>query len=83
MDTHTTTTTHVCTHTHTRLALSTRRESSSVIKVHRGFKEALTIRVPFSAEGIFGGALLGVRSADFICFYDWSTGRVSALLKLL
>ena len=29
-----------------------------------------------TAEGIHGGALLGIRSADFIAFYDWGTGKV-------
>ncbi|KAI3425793.1 hypothetical protein D9Q98_007768 [Chlorella vulgaris] len=52
------------------------RESSNTIKVHRNFKEALTIKTPFSADGIYGGQLLGVRSQDFICFYDWATGKV-------
>ncbi|KAL4457362.1 hypothetical protein ABPG75_012227 [Micractinium tetrahymenae] len=52
------------------------RESSSTIKVHRNFKEALTIKVPFSAEAIYGGQLLGVKGQDFIVFYDWATGKV-------
>ncbi len=29
------------------------------------------MRPSFSAEGIFGGALLGVRSGRFVCLYDW------------
>jgi coatomer subunit beta' len=47
--------------------------------VHRNFKEALTIRTPFSAEGIYGGQLLGVRAQDFITFYDWATGKVGGV----
>lgn len=27
-------------------------------------------------EEIYGGALLGVRSTDFVCFYDWTTAKV-------
>jgi coatomer subunit beta' len=29
--------------------------------------------VGFGVEGIFGGRLLGVKSKDFITFYDWDT----------
>jgi len=47
------------------------RESSSKIKIFKNFKETKVIRPSFSAEGIFGGALLGVRSDKFVCFYDW------------
>ena len=46
------------------------------VKVHRNFKEALTIKTPFAAEAIYGGQLLGVRGQDFVCFYDWATGKV-------
>ena len=52
------------------------REAGSTIKIHRNFKEATTIKPGFSVEGIHGGQLLGVRSNDFICFYDWNTGKV-------
>lgn len=34
------------------------------------------MRVPFAAEAIYGGQLLGVRTQDFIAFYDWATGKV-------
>jgi len=27
----------------------------------------------YSAEGIYGGACLGVRSGSFLCFYDWES----------
>ncbi len=48
------------------------RESTSKIKVfNKNFKEHKSFKPNFVAEGIFGGALLGVRSADFIDFYDW------------
>lgn len=46
------------------------------VKIHRNFKEALTIRTGFAAEAIHGGQLLGVRAQDFIVFYDWATGKV-------
>ena len=52
------------------------RESPSKIKVFSQFKEKTSFRPHFSAEGLFGGMLLGLRSTDFICFYDWSELRV-------
>ena len=52
------------------------RESPGVVKLFRGFKEADTLRLGFSAEGLHGGALLGVRSAGSVVFYDWEAGAV-------
>mmetsp|Transcript_1936 Transcript_1936/g.2994 ORF Transcript_1936/g.2994 Transcript_1936/m.2994 type:complete len:1036 (+) Transcript_1936:110-3217(+) len=51
------------------------RESSSRVKVFKNFQEKTTLKLDFSAEGIFGGALIGVKSADFVVFYDWE-GRL-------
>lgn len=51
------------------------RESSSKIKIFKNFKEAKILRPAFSAEEIFGGLLLGVRSNSFVTFYDLD-GRV-------
>lgn len=39
-------------------------------------QERKSIRPTFSAEGIFGGTLLAVRSNEFVCFYDWAECRV-------
>ncbi|TPX31203.1 hypothetical protein SmJEL517_g05420 [Synchytrium microbalum] len=52
------------------------RESSSKVKLYKAFKEKtnVNIRPSYSAEGIFGGALLGIRSNAFLNFYDWETG---------
>jgi coatomer subunit beta' len=51
------------------------RESSSKIRLFKSFKEKqINVRVPFAAEGIFGGALLGVKASGFVSFYDWETG---------
>ena len=52
------------------------RESTSVVKVFKSFKEVNSLRPGFSAEGIYGGTLLAVRTNDFICFYDWNTMKV-------
>ena len=35
----------------------------------------MTLKLDFPAEGVYGGALVGVSSADFIVFFDWE-GRV-------
>ncbi|KAF9962993.1 hypothetical protein BGZ65_006766 [Modicella reniformis] len=51
------------------------RESTSKVKVFKNFKERPNlIRLNYSAEGIFGGTLLGVRSANFLNLYDWESG---------
>lgn len=53
------------------------RESTSRIKVFKSFKEKTGLLPPklsYTAEGIFGGGLLGVRSKSFLIFYDWETG---------
>lgn len=53
------------------------RESTSKIKIfNKSFQERKSIRPTFSAEGIYGGALLAVRSNEFVCFYDWAECRV-------
>eukprot|EP00270_Netrium_digitus_P003979 TRINITY_DN1483_c0_g1_i2.p1 TRINITY_DN1483_c0_g1~~TRINITY_DN1483_c0_g1_i2.p1 ORF type:complete len:684 (-),score=220.98 TRINITY_DN1483_c0_g1_i2:13-1824(-) len=53
------------------------RESPSKIKIFsKNFQERKSIRPTFSAEGIYGGALLAVRSNEFICFYDWAECRM-------
>lgn len=52
------------------------RESSSKIKTFKAFKEKSIVKMTFSAEGIHGGALLGVRGNTFVCFYDWNTGAM-------
>ncbi|KAH9325677.1 hypothetical protein KI387_005855, partial [Taxus chinensis] len=53
------------------------RESTSKIKIFsKTFQERKSIRPTFSAEGIYGGALLAIRSNDFVCFYDWAECRV-------
>ncbi|KAI8354809.1 coatomer WD associated region-domain-containing protein [Mortierella sp. GBAus27b] len=52
------------------------RESTSKVKVFKNFKERTNlIRLNYAAEGIFGGTLLGVRSANFLNLYDWESGQ--------
>nr|CAG4648502.1 EOG090X01FO [Polyphemus pediculus] len=47
------------------------RESVSSIKVFKNFKEKKQFKPDMPAEGIFGGAMLGVRSSNSLAFYEW------------
>ncbi|KAI1733138.1 coatomer WD associated region domain-containing protein [Ditylenchus destructor] len=49
------------------------RESSTIIKIFKNFKEATTLRPDIVMEGIDGGHLLAARSSSSLCFYDWET----------
>ncbi|CAG9460916.1 unnamed protein product [Pedinophyceae sp. YPF-701] len=48
----------------------------TTLHVLRGFKEASSVRLPFAPEQMHGGHLIGVRSKDFVCFYDWAEQRL-------
>ena len=52
------------------------RENSSSVKLYKNFKEVTSIKTNYAAEGLSGGTLLGVRGSDFVCFYDWASGKV-------
>jgi coatomer subunit beta' len=53
------------------------RESTSKIKIfNKTFQERKSIRPNISADGIYGGALLAVRSSECVCFYDWVECRL-------
>ncbi len=58
------------------------RESGSSVRIFRNFKEVAQVKPGFNVEEIHGGTLLAVRSADFVCFYDWATAKVCARLLL-
>uniref|UniRef100_A0A8C2Z3R4 Coatomer subunit beta' n=1 Tax=Cyclopterus lumpus TaxID=8103 RepID=A0A8C2Z3R4_CYCLU len=47
------------------------RESNSIVKIFKNFKEKKSFKPDFGAEGIYGGFLLGVRSVNGLAFYDW------------
>ena len=53
-------------------------ESSSSIRTFKNFKEkpAGHVNIGFSASGIFGGTLLGVKGDEFVAFYDWESGHL-------
>ncbi len=52
------------------------RESTTKVRIFRNFKETHSFRPSIPAEGMFGGHLLCVRSADCVCFYDWDSGAL-------
>jgi coatomer subunit beta' len=52
------------------------RESSTSVKLFRSFKPRNTLDVGFTADGLFGGNLLGVRGAGGIGLFDWQTGAL-------
>jgi len=53
------------------------RESISRVKFFKNFKESRTIKpAAASAEGLFGGHLLGIKGGDSaVLFYDWEKGE--------
>lgn len=50
---------------------ATRLGSNDIRVYSKMFKERKAMKLTYPAESIFGGALLGVCGADFVCFYDW------------
>lgn len=51
-------------------------ESATSIKIQRNFKPRLSPDVGFSADGLAGGVLLGVKGAGGIGFFNWETGQL-------
>ncbi|TNN31610.1 Coatomer subunit beta' [Liparis tanakae] len=58
------------------------RESSSMIKIFKNFKEKKAFKPDFGAEGVFGGFLLGVRSSSGLAFYDWENGDLIRRIEI-
>ena len=52
------------------------RETANRVKVFKNFKEEQTI-IPAtaSAEGLFGGQMIGVKGSDGVLFYDWDSSQ--------
>lgn len=51
------------------------RESATSVKVFKNFVEKPGgLDIPFQAEGLTGGVLLGVKGAGGVSFYDWASG---------
>lgn len=51
------------------------RESPTSVKIFKNFENKVGgLDVPFAADGLTGGVLLGVKGQGGISFYDWRTG---------
>jgi coatomer subunit beta' len=50
------------------------RESTSKLKIFKNFKEKTQVKLNVSCDAIFGGVLLGVKSTNFLSFFDWENG---------
>ena len=70
--------THNATQTH---SFAVKLENGTV-KVYRNFCEYKAFKTTFANEGIFGGRLLGIKSKDFITFYDWDDFNVVRRIDL-
>ncbi|CAD5226880.1 unnamed protein product [Bursaphelenchus xylophilus] len=58
------------------------RETGSTIKIHKGFKEAQTLRPDIVVDGIDGGVLLAARSTSSLCFYDWESAQLIRRIEI-
>lgn len=58
------------------------RESPTRIKIYKNYEEHMNFKPAFPAEGIFGGSLLGVRSQEFIDFYEWEEMRIVRRIEI-
>lgn len=55
------------------------RESQYSVKIYRNFKPKSgdgTVNVGYTADGLSGGVLLGVKGAGGIGFFDWESGKL-------
>lgn len=59
------------------------REASSKVKIFHEFKEFKTVRPNSTPTMIFGGHLLGMRSNEFIDFYDWNNGHIIRRIEVV
>ncbi|XP_067946243.1 coatomer subunit beta'-like [Watersipora subatra] len=54
-------------------ALYATREGTTNVKLFKNFKEIKSFKPDYGAEGIYGGSMLGVKSASGLAFYDWES----------
>ena len=52
------------------------KNDNGTVRVFKNFVEHKAFKTNFNNEGIFGGRLLGIKSKDFVTFYDWENFRV-------
>lgn len=58
------------------------RETSSKIKIFKNFAEHTSFRPNYTADGLYGGRLIGVKAHNFLCFYDWDSGRLIRRIEI-
>ncbi|PAA65657.1 hypothetical protein BOX15_Mlig008776g2, partial [Macrostomum lignano] len=58
------------------------REGTTTVKVFKNFKEVRAFKPEFGCEGIYGGAMLGVRSVSGLAFYDWESGDMVRRIEI-
>ena len=58
------------------------RESTSRIKLYKNFKEKTSFKPAVTAEGLYGGALMGVRSGMSVAFHDWEQCRMIQVIDV-
>ncbi|XP_056139515.1 coatomer subunit beta'-like [Lampris incognitus] len=58
------------------------RESNNMVKIFKNFKEKKAFKPDFGTEGIYGGFLLGVRSATGLAFYDWDNTELLRRIEI-
>jgi len=58
------------------------RENTTKVTIFKNFKETHSFRPDSSAEGIFGGRLLGVRSSSALTFYDWANCSIIRKIEI-
>lgn len=54
------------------------RELGTLVTIHKNFKVHANVELVYQADKIYAGALLGVKLAGCICFYDW---ELAALVR--
>jgi coatomer subunit beta' len=55
---------------------------NGTIKIYKNFSEFKAFKTEQPSDGIFGGRLLGIRSKDFVTFYDWENFDVIRRIDL-
>ncbi|CAI5448402.1 unnamed protein product [Caenorhabditis angaria] len=58
------------------------RESATGVKIKKNFKEYKSIRSDLVIEGICGGPLLALRSANSLCFFDWESAQLVRRIEI-
>ncbi|KAF7654081.1 hypothetical protein LDENG_00074710 [Lucifuga dentata] len=58
------------------------REGNSMLKIFKNFKEKKTFKPDFGAEGIYGGFLLGVKTANGLAFYSWDSAELIRRIEI-